>query len=450
MSYGSTQGQAGVPAPTDAGLSPTAATGISHDDPDAHHNVPAEAEGPESTPEATTVWQKLRAFHERNFGLFLVFLAEIFASLMTMTTRLLETGFETKFHALQIIFVRMLATAILGSLYMWIKKVPDFPLGDRSVRGLLFLRGCAGFMGLFCSYYSLSYLNISDSTVISFLVPTVTAFICFIALREPFTINEASAGLIAFVGVLFIARPTFLFPPDEAEPTSTNALWLASETPKDGGSGFVPPVIATPEERSLAVLLGVLGTFGAAAAYSTIRVIGKRAHSLVSVNYFAVLATVGSCLIILVHPDLEFQLPENAMQWSLLVAIGVAGFLLQFLLTEGLQREKAGRATNLINLCYPPHHTDPFLSLLRQYTQLVFALILERIVWGTTPSGWSLIGAALIIGAALWVMLQKNHGPNPTAEAAKRQSESRAVDEESSLLGHSAEPGEDTAANTRR
>lgn len=32
----------------------------------------------------------------------------------------------------------------------------------------------------------------------------------------------------------------------------------------------------------------------------------------------------------------------------LLVAIGVAGFLLQFLLTEGLQREKAGRATNLI------------------------------------------------------------------------------------------------------
>lgn len=32
----------------------------------------------------------------------------------------------------------------------------------------------------------------------------------------------------------------------------------------------------------------------------------------------------------------------------MLLAIGVAGFLLQFLLTEGLQREKAGRATNLI------------------------------------------------------------------------------------------------------
>ena len=83
MSCGSTQRQAGVPTPTDAGLSPTAATGFSsHGDTDAAH-VPAGAEGPEPTPGTTTVWQKLRAFHERNFGLFLVFLAEIFASLVS-------------------------------------------------------------------------------------------------------------------------------------------------------------------------------------------------------------------------------------------------------------------------------------------------------------------------------------------------------------------------------
>lgn len=30
------------------------------------------------------------------------------------------------------------------------------------------------------------------------------------------------------------------------------------------------------------------------------------------------------------------------------MSIGLSGFLLQVLLTEGLQREKAGRATNLI------------------------------------------------------------------------------------------------------
>ncbi|KAI1804290.1 hypothetical protein F4811DRAFT_520668 [Daldinia bambusicola] len=353
-----------------------------------------------------TIWQKLKGFYERNIGLFFVFLAQVFASLMTMTTRLLETGFETKFHALQIIFVRMLATAVLGSLYMWYKKVPDFPFGRRDIRGLLVLRGLAGFTGLFCSYYSLSYLNISDATVISFLVPTMTALVCFVALGEPFTVKEAIAGLIAFSGVLFIARPTFLFPQHKTQEPDLDGMRLFMV---DQPKGIVPSVPATPAERTVAALLAVIGTFGAAAAYSTIRVIGKRAHSLVSVNYFAVLATVGSFLIILVVPDLQFKIPETVTQWLLLTAIGIAGFLLQFLLTEGLQREKAGRATNLI------------------YTQMVFALVLERVVWGTTPPVESLFGSALIIGSAIWVSLQKS-------KAATEQ-KVQVVDEERSLLG---------------
>lgn len=85
---------------------------------------------------------------------------------MAMTTRLLETGFEVKFHALQIIFVRMLATAFLGSLYMWYKKVPDFPLGRRDVRGLLVLRGLAGFTGLsglYCKCSLLLYMSVCIS-----------------------------------------------------------------------------------------------------------------------------------------------------------------------------------------------------------------------------------------------------------------------------------------------
>ncbi|ETS74528.1 hypothetical protein PFICI_14394 [Pestalotiopsis fici W106-1] len=370
-------------------------------------------EASEALDQPPNAWERLGQFYNRNLGLFLVFLAEVFASLMTTTTRLLETGFTTKFHALQIIFVRMLATAILGSLYMWIKKVPDFPLGNPQIRGLLVLRGFAGFIGLFCSYYSLSYLNLSDSTVISFIVPTLTAFMCFVVLKEPFTVQEALAGVIAFIGVLFIARPPFIFPVS-GDGDAANSLGTMADA--DGPSGIVPAVPATPAERSLAVLLGVIGSFGAATAYSTIRVIGTRAHSLVSVNYFAVVATVGSCLIILIHPDLEFKTPENATQWALLVAIGIAGFLLQFLITEGLQREKGGRATNLI------------------YTQLVFALILEKIVWGTTPSGLSLIGALLIIGAAIWVSLQKS---KKSTGQVRRPS----VDEESSLLGNSGDSG---------
>lgn len=243
----------------------------------------------------------------------------------------------------------------------------------------------------------------------------MTALVCWIWLREPYTVKEALAGLLAFTGVLFVARPPWLFPGTPLDPISgepvepiegpnSNSLSLLSFGIQSGTPPSHPPVSA--EQRTLAIFLAVLGAFGASTAYATIRVIGNRAHSLISVTYFAFLSTVGSALIILVHPDLQFVMPEHASQWGLIAIIGLTGFALQFLLTEGLQREKGGRATNLT------------------YLQLVFALVVERVIWGTTPPVESLFGAVLIIGAAIWVSLQKN-----TEKGIK------AVDEESSLLG---------------
>lgn len=56
---------------------------------------------------------------------------------------------------------------------------------------------------------------------------------------------------------------------------------------------------------------------------------------------------VGSsiCVIVLYN--------SHSIVRCLLLSIGISGFLLQVLLTEGLQREKAGRATNLI-VCIEP------------------------------------------------------------------------------------------------
>lgn len=126
----------------------------------------------------------------------------------------------------------------------------------------------------------------------------------------------------------------------------------------------------------------------------------------------------------------------------MLVAIGVAGFLLQFLLTEGLQREKAGRATNLI-VSYPTviswHGILRCANMTIKYTQMVFALILERIVWGTTPPVESLLGSAMIIGSAIWVSLQKN-------KTATKQN-ALVIDEERSLLGAAGAPAEDRREN---
>lgn len=79
--------------------------------------------------------------------------------------------------------------------------------------------------------------------------------------------------------------------------------------------GILPPVKSKPAERTVAIMCSIFGSFAAATAYSTIRVIGRRAHSLVSVNYFATLATISSFLIIMIHPDLHFEIPKSSIEW---------------------------------------------------------------------------------------------------------------------------------------
>ncbi len=117
---------------------------------------------------------------------------------------------------------------------------------------------------------------------------------------------------------MFIARPSFIFShlpfgPDEpvGSPGHQNGTVHATD-------GIFKPVPATPAERSFAVICAVVGSFSAAAAYATIRVIGTRVHSLVSVNYFAVTSTVVSCLVLLIHPSIGFKMPQSTAQWLVL------------------------------------------------------------------------------------------------------------------------------------
>lgn len=66
-------------------------------------------------------------------------------------------------------------TFILSSAYMWWTKVPDFPLGARSVRGWLTLRAAFGFGGLYCLYCEFSFGNL---TMIDMVLISKTKILC--------------------------------------------------------------------------------------------------------------------------------------------------------------------------------------------------------------------------------------------------------------------------------
>ncbi|RDW57442.1 hypothetical protein BP6252_13780 [Coleophoma cylindrospora] len=351
---------------------------------------PPQADAVPLSPPKPSVW---RSVWQNNKGMLLILLSEVAGSSMDAIVRFLQQGGHGM-HPFQVIFARMGMTFVLSNIYMWWTKVPDFPLGNPAVRGWLILRSLFGFFGLFCLYYSVHYLPLAEATVFRFLAPIVTAWACSVFLTEKFTRQEMLAGLAAFLGVVIIAHPAGIFGKVEDN--------------IDTGKGDDVDNV-TSAQRLFAIAISILGVVGSSGAYTTIRVIGNRAHALMSVNYFAILGTVGSAAALLVIPGIGFTMPHGPREWTLLLLLGVLGFILQFLLTAGLQLDRSSKATSIM------------------YAQVLFALAFDWGIWGVLPSRWSLFGGAIVIVSTLWSALQKN-----TTAATPTKT---ITDEESPLLG---------------
>ena len=272
---------------------------------------------------------------------------------------------------------------------------------------------------------SLIYLPVAEATVITFLAPILACWACSFLIHEPFTRKEQVAGLVSLLGVILIARPvSFFSSPDSSSAESTRATM---DVPINATSTIDSYDLenVTPAQRLIAVGVGLIGVCGAACAYTTIRWIGRRAHPLIMVNYFAVWCTIVSAIAVIAVPSVQFQLPADFREWMMLFFMGTCGFVMQFLLTAGLQHEKSSRATNMV------------------YTQMLFALTFDKLVWNITPGVWSILGSALILGSAVYVAVLTD------SRTSKPQSGEGRGDEEEGLVDGEERGGEDETEGGR-
>ncbi|KAL9001107.1 MAG: hypothetical protein Q9169_000290 [Polycauliona sp. 2 TL-2023] len=360
---------------------------------------------------------RCNAFWITNKGLLLVLVSQLFGAMMNVTTRLLETS-ENPLNTFQVMFVRMAITSVLCTLYMWWAEVEHFPLGHKSVRKLLMARGFGGFFGLLGIYYSLRYLPLAEATVITFLAPIVACWACSILIHEPFTKTEQIAGFVSLAGVVLIARPTSFLALNATEASNATAIDnVLSTTNATAPPHFTSVDHVTSSQRLVAVGVALLGVMGAASAYTTIRMIGQRAHPLISVNYFAAWTTFVATAVLLFVPGMGFQLPSGVKQWGYLIFLGVCGFAMQILMTAGLSYEKSSRATNMV------------------YTNMLFALAFDKLVFDTTMGILSIIGSSLILGSALCVAVKQD--PSRKSKTGERT----LGDEEVGLISDEGERG---------
>ncbi|KAJ7084179.1 hypothetical protein C8R43DRAFT_1051893 [Mycena crocata] len=316
----------------------------------------------------------IHGFVSLNGGLLLVVAAQAVFSLVNVAVKKLQ-NLEEPISTLELIIVRMAITYICSVLYMVVQKVPQPFIGPEGVRTLLIFRGITGFIGLNGTYFSLQYLSLSDVTVLSFLVPMCTAISGSFFLKETFTRREALAGLCSLFGVVLIARPDFLF----GTPSHSTAV--------------------EEKHRMLAIGIALCGVLGSTGAMTTIRAIGQRAHPMHLLAFFSLQSVIAASILMAVLRQ-PVVVPTRLAWLGLLAVIGVLGFFAQILLTMGFQRETAGRASMAL------------------YTQIIFASVLERVFFHTTPTFLSFLGTTIIIASAIYVAVTNKKG----AEAPKPDS----------------------------
>lgn len=161
---------------------------------------------------------------------------------------------------------------------------PHFPLGPRSTRPLLITRGIFGLLGVCGLYFSLRYLPLSEATVLGFLAPVLSCYVCsWLMEGEVFGRGQQIAALVSLVGVVAIARPETLFssssssssdPVSGGNRNATSALYngtgaasaalvtTATAMVTDGplsSAALQTPAEPTPHQHLYAIALSLLG-----------------------------------------------------------------------------------------------------------------------------------------------------------------------------------------------
>jgi len=133
-----------------------------------------------------------------------------------------------------------------------------------------------------------------------------------------------------------------------------------------------------------AVLAAALSTLCYAASALTVRLLGRTVSSTSMVFWYLAMVGLGSALLAL----RDWQ-PVPGGDWAWLVLVGLSGALGQFWVTDAFRRA-------------PPSVVGPF-----EYTAILWAFAIDWIFWSTPPTRGLMLGAAIVIGGGVFVILDE-------------------------------------------
>jgi drug/metabolite transporter (DMT)-like permease len=220
----------------------------------------------------------------------------------------------------------------------------------------LVLRGVFGTLGMTLYFYALEHLTLADAALLNKLSPFFVAAFAVLFLRERPSKYLVPTLLCAFVGAALVIQPQL-------------------------------------DLRAVPALAGLLSAVGSAAAYTTVRSLRGKVPPYRVVFYFSLVSTVA-----LLPPTVARFVRPDPRQLAFLVAAGVFATIGQ------------------LSLTYAYHQAPATKISIYNYAHVLFAFLLGLVLWSEVPDLLSLIGGALILGAAVYnhrKVLREEQVPSP-------------------------------------
>ncbi len=284
-------------------------------------------------------------------GIFFMLGSALISALNGALTKILSEDIS----ALEIVFFRNLIGVFI-ILYA-LKHTPPKLAGGKI--HLLFTRGLFGFIAMILFFYTIAVIPLGEAITLNKTSPFFVTIFAFFLLREHLSIKTVMALFVGFTGVVLIAKPFGM-------------------------------------EFSSAHILGVLGGFFAAAAYTTIKKIKDIYDSRIIVLSFVGVGTLMPLLSFLLAPHIdtpeflsflfpEFILPMSLRVWLLIVLMALISTLSQWLLT------KAYSAKNL-----------SVVGVI-SYTNIPFAIGFGYLLGDKFPDFLTFLGIGFIVAGGILV-----------------------------------------------
>ena len=275
----------------------------------------------------------------------------LLAAALFSTAAVIAKFAVTEFHVLQILFFRQLVV-FLSCLPTMARAFPDSLKTNQPALHIARLVGA--FVALSCGIWAVAVLPLTTAVTLGFAQVFFVALLSRVFLNEALGVHRLGAVLTGFVGVIWVMQPTV------------------------GGT------------VTLYSLIPVVGAIGAAIAVTSVRKLSQTDTTQTLLIYQSVF--VGALAAI---PLFWFWKTPDLTWLLILLFMGVVATVGQWI---GVKALRLGEASVVGTV---------------KYTELVFAALFGFLIFHEMPGTHTVIGASLIVGAALYTLKRESRNPCP-------------------------------------